>query len=287
VNRSNDDVAGLLERVGNLLRAQHADPYRVRAYLRGAAICRKLDCPLATLLSEKGRRGLLELEGIGKSLAAAIEEIVLTGRLRMLDRIEGEVGPEELFTTLPGIGEEFSRRIHETLGIETLEELEVAAHDGRLARVSGLGARRVQAIRDEVATVLGQRSRRFAGPAPAERPAVKDLLAADAAYRRRAAEGSLPCLAPRRFNPTHAAWLPILHTRTPDGYQLTCMFSNSARAHRLGTTRDWVVIVHERDGLEGRCTVVTEQRGPLRGRRVVRSREAATEDQKLAASARR
>jgi len=279
VNRSNDDVAGLLERVGNLLRAQHADPFRVRAYLRGAGICRALDRPLAAILEEEGRRGLLALEGIGKSLAAAIEEILLTGRLRMLDRLEGEVGPEELFTTLPGIGEELSKRIHENLAIETLEELEVAAHDGRLAKVPGLGPRRVQAIRDEAAAVLRQRSLRAVVPEPAERPSIEDLLQADAEYRRRAAEGSLQRIAPRRFNPAHEAWLPILHTRTADGFQLTCFFSNSARAHRLSTTRDWVVIVYERDGIEGQSTVVTQQHGPLRGQRVVRGYP------KLAASA--
>ncbi|MFQ5843573.1 MAG: DNA-binding protein, partial [Planctomycetota bacterium] len=47
-----------------------------------------------------------------------------------------------------------------------------------------------------------------------------------------------------------------------------------ARAHRMGTTRDWVLLFYERDGREGRCTVVTERRGAPAGRRVVRGREA-------------
>ena len=51
------------------------------------------------------------------------------------------------------------------------------------------------------------------------------------------------------------------------------MFSNTARAHELGRTREWVVIYYERDGHEGQCTVVTEMRGPLSGCRVVRGRE--------------
>jgi hypothetical protein len=59
-----------------------------------------------------------------------------------------------------------------------------------------------------------------------------------------------------------------------DGWAFTALFSNTARAHALGTTDDWVVLFFERDGAEGRATVVTERAGPLAGRRVVRGREA-------------
>jgi hypothetical protein len=51
------------------------------------------------------------------------------------------------------------------------------------------------------------------------------------------------------------------------------MFSNTDRAHELGRVRDWVVIYYERDGHEGQCTVVTEFRGAMTGKRVVRGRE--------------
>ena len=53
------------------------------------------------------------------------------------------------------------------------------------------------------------------------------------------------------------------------------LFSNTARAHELGRTRDWVVIYfYDGDHHEGQCTVVTETHGPLAGKRVVRGREA-------------
>ena len=64
----------------------------------------------------------------------------------------------------------------------------------------------------------------------------------------------------------------MLHTeRAP--WSFTALFSNTARAHELGTTGDWVVIYFERDGREGQCTVVTEHSGPAAGERVVRGRE--------------
>jgi hypothetical protein len=159
--------------------------------------------------------------------------------------------------------------------------LEQAAHDGRLDDVRGFGPRRVRAVRDQLASMLGssarQRARRRAWrearAREGARPDVATLLAADADYRERAAEGRLRRIAPRRFNPDREAWLPILHTER-DGWHVTALFSNTARAHQLGRTRDWVVLFYERNGDEGQCTVVTETRGPLAGRRVVRGRES-------------
>ena len=104
-------------------------------------------------------------------------------------------------------------------------------------------------------------------------PPVELLLDVDARYRRLAAENRLRKIAPRRFNPEGRAWLPILHLDA-EGWSFTAMFSNTARAHDLGKTHDWVVIYFERDGHEGQCTVVTEYQGPRSGCRAVRGREA-------------
>ena len=99
------------------------------------------------------------------------------------------------------------------------------------------------------------------------------LLQVDGQYRDRAARGLLRRIAPRRFNANGRAWLSILHERV-EGWMCTAMYSNTARAHELGTTRDWVLIWCEREGEEHRHTVVTESTGHLAGRRVVRGREA-------------
>jgi hypothetical protein len=110
--------------------------------------------------------------------------------------------------------------------------------------------------------------------APARRsPPVELLLQIDRDYRARAAAGSLPTIAPRRFNPEGERWLPVLHARRGD-WHFTALFSNTALAHRLGRVRDWVVIYfYDGDHVERQCTVVTEAHGPLAGRRVVRGRE--------------
>jgi putative hydrolase len=103
----------------------------------------------------------------------------------------------------------------------------------------------------------------------------------DREYRSRAGAGELPMIAPRRFNPRREAWLPILHTeRGPRHY--TALFSNTARAHALGRTRDWVVIYADGALGERQWTVVTALSGVLRGQRVVRGRERECLDQVIA-----
>lgn len=284
---NNERIAGILEQVADRLEGQHANLYRIDAYRAAAAVVRSHPTSIQELALTEGQHGLDALPQIGSSLSASIDEIAHTGRLRLLQRLEGALSPVELFKTVPGIGEELAKRLHRELDIDTLEALEVAAHDGRLDEVAGFGPRRLEAVRDILATMLARsargRARRFeelerigatvAGlEPPGGQPEVALLLQIDDEYRSRAAADELPRIAPKRNNPGGAAWLPIMHSFR-DGWHLTTLFSNTDRAHELGRIRDWVVIYYERDGHEGQCTVVTEYRGPLTGRRVVRGRE--------------
>jgi hypothetical protein len=139
--------------------------------------------------------------------------------------------------------------------------------------VPGIGARRATAIRASLESMLG-RIPRQARAQSANRPGIEVLLDVDEEYRKKSAAGNLPTIAPRRFNPDGESWLPILHTER-DGWHFTVLFSNTARAHELGHVRDWVVVYFYDDHHEeGQSTVVTETRGALVGKRVVRGREA-------------
>lgn len=266
---SNADIAERLDDVATLLQEQGGNQFRVQAWRGGAATIRRLARPMRELLDEEGLEGLDRLPGIGPGLARAVRQLVETGRLATLDRLRGESDPVALLASVPAIGQTFAKRIHDRLGIESLEELELAAHDGRLARLPGMGPKRLAGIRDALATRL--RTLRRAGPDPV--PAVAELLDVDREYNERVAAKELPTIAPRRFNPYGERWLPILHTTRGERHY-TALFSNTATAHRLLRMRDWVVIYWDgRDG-ERQCTVVTERRGPLARKRVVRGRES-------------
>ncbi|NNF48927.1 MAG: DNA-binding protein, partial [Woeseiaceae bacterium] len=259
----NENAAHIFTECADVLRLQKANPFRVNAYLRAARTLRSLEADVRDILEDEGIEGLMKLPGIGKGLAAAIDEIARTGRLSQFDRLRGESSPEALFQSLPGIGPGLAHTIHETLHVDTLEALEVAAHDGRLDDIPGIGSRRAAAIRAGLADIL-RRGRRYQQTAYAA-PSVATLLAIDERYRRLAAAGKLPKIAPKRFNPEGRAWLPVMHTNRGK-WHFTALFSNTARAHELGRTDDWVVIYYyDGDHEEGQNTVVTETHGPRQG----------------------
>jgi hypothetical protein len=188
----------------------------------------------------------------------------------MLDRLRAASDPVHVLSSVPGIGRRLAGRLHDDLGINTLESLEIAAHDGRLETIAGFGDKRLAGIRDSLAQRLGRIEPRIAPVSSV--PTVAELLDVDREYRQRAAVGDLPMIAPRRFNPTGEAWLPVLHTRR-GARRYTALFSNTARAHRLGKTRDWVVVYAEDGTGEHQYTIITAARDPLRGARVVAGRE--------------
>jgi hypothetical protein len=272
--RVNRHVAERFDEVAALLGEQGANPFRVGAWRRAATTLRALGRPVDEILEREGLPGLVALPTVGDTLARAIRDLVATGRLPMLDRLRGEVDPETLLATVPGIGRALARRLHEELGLGSLEELEAAAHDGRLERLRGFRGKRLAGIRDALGARLDRsRPRGSAAGGADPAPGVEELLDVDREYRERATRGELPRIAPRRFNPEHEAWLPILHTTRGDRHY-TALYSNTARAHQLGRTHDWVVLYCDGGGGERRYTVVTSPHGPFAGHRLVRGRES-------------
>lgn len=270
---TNAEIASCLDRIAELLQMQGANPFRIQAYRAAAQTLRDLQIPASSILEAKGVEGLRLLPHIGESLARTIEQLVDSGKVNLLEQLQGESGPEQILATVPGLGPVLANRIHEQLGIETLAELEAAAYDGRLAHVPGFGLNRVRGVRESLAGRF-RRGAQLARPQPkVNQPPVSELLDVDREYRQKAQAGRLPRIAPRRFNPTGEAWLPVLHTQRGHNHY-TALFSNTAHAHELGTTKDWVVIYRDDEDGAGQWTVVTARLGRLKGKRLVRGREA-------------
>ena len=268
---TNNDIANLLEQIAAQLKRLGDNPYRIEAFRNGAKSARASQTPLTEIVEKEGGEALKKIENIGQGLATTIFEFIQTGRSSYLQQLQTSRSPEELFQRLPGIGEKLAHRIAQRLQLTSLKALEQAAADGRLQQVYEIGPKRAAAVSQSLAEMLPHPAQHQSDKAET-RPDVGLLLAVDAEYRRRAIAGELPMLAPRRFNPKNEAWLPIMRTEQA-GWLMTALFSNTARAHELGKTHDWVVIYYQKDGPEAQCTVVTEFQGPLKGQRVVRGRE--------------
>lgn len=268
----NAAIASKLAQAAELLAARNADPFRVAAYRRAAEALERLERDVADIEGEGGRDALEAIPSVGRSIARAVAEMLHTGRWRFLERLRAATGPAELFGTIPGIGPKLATRLHDVMHIDTLEGLETALHEGRLETVRGIGHRRAAAIRIGLAEMLGRVRPR--GAVNRQEPGIDLLLDVDREYRDKSTSDVLPKIAPKRFNPTHEAWLPVLHSRL-GSWNFTALYSNTARAHELGRVKDWVVLYFHLPGKpEIQRTVVTEKRGALRGKRVVRGREA-------------
>lgn len=268
----NIEIARRLEEVAQLLSEQGANPYRTQAYRHAGETLRQLQQPVLEIWRQDGEEGLRQLPGIGESLAHSVHLLLSTGTLPILERLRGELDPLQLLASVPGIGKILATRLHHDLDIDTLEELEAAAHDGRLMTILGIGEKRRAGIMDSLAARLN-RVRLRGAPTAREVPPVEELLDVDREYRDGVNAVTLRTIAPRRFNPRHEAWLPILHTQRGQRHY-TALFSNTAHAHQLGRTHDWVVLYCDGGRDEQQYTVITSQHGPLAGKRIVRGREA-------------
>jgi DNA polymerase (family 10) len=131
----NQEIARIFSTMANILEIKDDNLFKIRAYRRAAMNIEGL----SKSVDELSRDELLEIPGIGAELAAKIEEYVQTGSMRAFEKMKGEVQEGLLtFLAVPGMGPKTARLIYEQLHVTTLEELEQAAREHRLAGIPGI-----------------------------------------------------------------------------------------------------------------------------------------------------
>ena len=147
----NEDVAAVFDEIADLLEIEGENPFRIRAYRNAARTLRELGEDVRAAL-QRGE-DLTQLPGIGKELAAKIQEIVATGKCRALEKLRRKL-PADIteLLKLPGLGPKRVRALYHELDIHTLEQLERAARDGRLRELPGFGPRTEARILEAIAT---------------------------------------------------------------------------------------------------------------------------------------
>lgn len=147
MKESNTQLAAIFRSMADLLSAQRANPYRVRAYRRAADSLLTLDEDVVTL-AEANK--LEEIDGIGADLARKIEEFLATGTVRAYEELKTPL-PSEVqdWVTLPGLSDSLVTYLYFRLGIRTLADLEqlVRSHLIRtLPNFSGSEEQLLQAV---------------------------------------------------------------------------------------------------------------------------------------------
>ncbi len=153
----NKEVAEIFRKVAALLEIKGDNPYRIRAYQRAAQNIEALTVDVEELAAQ----GKLErIPGIGKDLAQKIKEILETGTLQKYEELKREIPPELLkFLEIPGFGPKKAKIVYEKLGIKTIEELEKACLEHRLARLPGFGPKTEENILKGIKLLKQKRGR--------------------------------------------------------------------------------------------------------------------------------
>ncbi|HEX3528856.1 MAG TPA: DNA polymerase/3'-5' exonuclease PolX [Thermoanaerobaculia bacterium] len=189
----NPQIARVFEEIADVLEIQNANPFRIRAYRNAVRTVEAQATPLRRMVEEG--RALTDLPGIGKEMAAHIQEMVATGTLGFRDELLAAV-PRSLIelVRLPGLGPKKARKLWDDLKIQSVDELEAAAKAGRIAAVPGFGAKTQEKIlagiaehRQHVSRLLLSEAERSVEPLLAWLREIPDLerLEVAGSYRRR------------------------------------------------------------------------------------------------------
>ena len=171
---TNDEIAQLFQNLGALLEMKGDSAFKIRAYRRAADTIHQLTVPLAQAVQD-GQK-LTGIPGIGKAISDKIHELVTTGKVQTYERAKSEVPEGALdLLAIPGIGPKTAMLIGTELGISTVEGVEQAAADGRLATLPRMGKRAADSILRHIQATRSMGGRTPIGEAL---PAAESVMAA-------------------------------------------------------------------------------------------------------------
>jgi DNA polymerase (family 10) len=247
----NADITAIFGEIADRLEIEGANPFRIRAYRNAARILGDL-AQDARQLVERGE-DLTRLPGIGSDLAAKINEIVATGHCSLLNRLRRELPPAitELLK-IPGLGPKRVKALYHDLDVQTVEQLQRAARDGRIRDLPGFGEKTEQNILQALEAHVSQ-SRRFKLATAAQyAEALRAFLQAVPGVQQVAVAGSF-----RRMRET-VGDLDILVTAAADSpvMQHFTAYDEVAEVYSAGETRASVLL---KCGLQVDLRVVAQE----------------------------
>ena len=168
-------VAQVLEQIAAFLELKGENPFRIRAFHTAARAIGGLTVELGQAL-EDGT--LAATKGVGPATLQIVEELVGTGLTTLLEELREQIPPGLVeMLQISGLGIAKIRQIHESLGIDSLPELEAAAQDGRLASLPRFGEKTAQNILKGIAFLRQASGFRLSHHALEEAQGLRDALA--------------------------------------------------------------------------------------------------------------
>jgi DNA polymerase (family 10) len=142
----NKTMARLLAETADLLEIDGADSFRIRSYRRAADAAEQTTVNLTEAVADTAR--LMEIDGIGKSMAAKLQAIAATGSLDQRDELMAKFGVGVLeLLKLPGMGPKTVALLWDAAKIGSIDQLSLAIEAGRLNGLPRMGAKQIEKLR--------------------------------------------------------------------------------------------------------------------------------------------
>ena len=255
------EVAAVLREISQLLQLKGENAFKVRAYDMGADAFETLppDPAAPGGLYERVKAGTLsELEGVGKAIEQKVTELVNTGKLEYLEalRLDFPRGALDL-VQIPGLGPRKAAMLIRELDVVNLDDLEKAAHAGRVRVLKGFGEKTEQAILEGIAKVRTRQAARK--PLWETHPLAEQLVA-----RVRAAPGVIRAEiagSVRRYNETNGD-IDVVSAVNGPVEPVMQAFADAAGVTEVLARGGTKCSVRLRDGLQADLRVVTEAQFP-------------------------
>ncbi len=136
---TNEEVAAILDDIGDMLDIQGENPFKVNAYHRAANAIRSYSQEIEKVNKENR---LQDIKGVGASIAEKVKELLETGKLVFYEELKEKVPPSLLaLMQIPSVGPKKAKIFYEELGITTVEELLQAIENHKIAPLKGMGVK--------------------------------------------------------------------------------------------------------------------------------------------------
>lgn len=149
----NEKIAKILFEIGEYLELDNI-PFKPRAYQMAALSIDNLEEDIQGIYNEKGIKGVLEIQGVGKGIALKIEEYLKTGKIKYLEELKRRktIDVKNLLK-VEGLGPKRINFLNKELGITNILELKQAIKENKLKELKGFGEKSQQNILESIAFV--------------------------------------------------------------------------------------------------------------------------------------
>ncbi|MCL5430474.1 MAG: DNA polymerase/3'-5' exonuclease PolX [Candidatus Marsarchaeota archaeon] len=158
----NKEIAAILDEIASMLSIEErpTSMFEVRAYRKAAQVIDGLQEPIEGIYAKGGLDALMELPGIGKSIAGHIEEYIKTGKIRKYEELKKKY-PIDMagLTSITGLGAKTAITLYKKLGIKDIDDLKKALAEHRISKLEGFGERSEESIKKGISIYEGSKGR--------------------------------------------------------------------------------------------------------------------------------